>query len=120
MKLQLQLDGDRYAPGEMVTGSVLVLEGGRSRALEVSLHFRERTSEDDEHTPVTFSSGELHAGELTTGASYPFGIQLPPDALPNFKSKHGELFWEVEARSDERGLDTHARKRIDVAVSAMR
>jgi hypothetical protein len=116
VKLEVQLDGEAYAPGETVTGSVLVLEGGGSRSLDVSLHFRERTSEDDEHTPVTLSGGELHAGDLTTGASYPFGIQLPPDALPNFKSKHGELFWEVDARSDERGRDTHARKRIDVAV----
>jgi hypothetical protein len=32
-------------------------------------------------------------------------------------SKHGELSWEVDARSDERGRDTHARKRIDVAVT---
>jgi hypothetical protein len=116
VKLELQLDGEEYAPGDTVTGSVLVLEGGGSRSLEVSLHFRERTSEDDEHTPVTLSGGELHAGDLTTGASYPFEIQLPADALPNFRSKHGELFWEVDARSDERGRDTHARRRIDVAV----
>jgi hypothetical protein len=116
MKLELQLDGERYAPGDSVTGNVLVVEGGDSRKLEVSLNFRERTSEDDEHTPVTLSGGELHAGDLTTGASYPFAIQLPPDALPNFKSKHGELFWEVDARSDERGRDTHERKRIEVAV----
>jgi hypothetical protein len=116
VKLELQLDGERYAPGETVTGGVLVVEGGESRSLEVLLHFRERTSEDDEHTPVTLSGGELHAGDLTTGASYPFAIQLPPEALPNFKSKHGELFWEVDARSDERGRDAHARKRIEVAV----
>ena len=117
MKLELQLYGETYAPGETVTGNVLVVEGGGSRKLEVWLHFRERTSEDDDHTPVSLSSGELHAGDLTTGASYPFAIQLRPDALPSFKSKHGELFWEVDARSDQRGRDTHERKRIDVAVT---
>jgi hypothetical protein len=116
LKLEVQLDAERYAPGETVTGSVLVIEGGGSRKLDVSLHFRERTSEDDEHTPVTLSSGELHAGDLTTGASYPFAIRLPEDALPNFKSKHGELFWEVDARSNERGRDTHERHRIEVVT----
>ena len=117
MNLDVQLDrGERYAPGDTVSGSVLVLEGGGSRRLEVSLNYRENSEDEYEHTALNLSSGELHAGDLTTGASYPFTIALPPDALPNYKSEHGELYWELDACSDEFGRDTHERKRIDVAV----
>ncbi|MBA2360395.1 MAG: hypothetical protein H0V79_05570 [Actinobacteria bacterium] len=105
-------------PGEVVRGTVVVVEGGSSRTLEVSLNYREQTGDDYEDTPVTRSGGPIHTGDLTTGASYQFEIPLPGDALPNFKSKHGELWWEVDARSDERGRDTHERQRIEVVSRA--
>lgn len=114
MKLQIELDREQYSPGDTVSGSVLVLEGGGSRRLEVSLDFRERAEDDYEDTPLRVSGGDLHSGDLSMGASYPFAIPLPDDALPNFKSQHGELWWEVDARSDERGRDTHERRRIEV------
>lgn len=114
LRLELQLDEESYAPGEVVRGTVLVLEGGGSRALEVSLNYREQSGEHYEDTPVTLSGGDVHTGDLTTGASYPFEISLPDDALPSFTSKHGELWWEVDACSDERGRDTHGRQRIEV------
>lgn len=116
MRFEIQLDGERYAPGDTVSGSAFVLEGGGSRRLDVSLDFRERAEDDYEDTPLRLPGGELHTGALTTGASYPFAIALPDDALPSFKSQHGELWWEVDARSDERGQDTHERRRIEVVA----
>ena len=98
-------------------GSVLVLEGGPSRRLEVTLEYREKTEEDFQETVRTLSTGDLHTGELATGASYPFEIALPADALPSFRSAHGELYWELDARSDEPGRDSHERRRIEVASS---
>jgi len=56
------------------------------------------------------------AGELTAGQSHEFAIQIPADALPTFSSAHGELYWEVEARSDEFGIDTKESRVIDVTV----
>jgi hypothetical protein len=100
-----------------VRGTVLVLEGGPSRRLEVTLEYREKTEEDFQATARTLSAGELHSGDLATGASYPFEIALPADALPSFRSAHGELYWELDARSDERGRDTHESRRIEVASS---
>jgi hypothetical protein len=98
-----------------VTGTVFVLEGGRSRKLEVSLNYRESTEQDDV-TRVSVSSGELHTGDLASGTSYPFAVAVPADALPNYKSAHGELYWEVDACSDEFGIDTHERRRIEVVT----
>lgn len=112
-RLQLRLDRERYRAGETVTGSVLVIEGGGSRALEVSLDYNEET-EDYLDVATSISTGPLHEGELTAGTSFPFELTLPADALPNYRSKHGELYWQIDAESDELGRDTHERHRIEV------
>jgi hypothetical protein len=114
VKLEVQLDRERYSPGDTVSGTVLVLEGGASRKLEVSLEFREEAEDGYEDTPLRVPGGELHASDLAMGASYQFAIALPADALPNLKTEHGKLWWEVDARSDERGRDTHERKTFAV------
>ena len=117
MKLEIRVEQERYAPGDTVAGTVVVSEGGRSRKLEIELRYREQTSEDYQHTAVTLPGGELHAGDLAAGTSFPFAIALPADALPSYKSAHGELCWELDARSDERGVDTHERVRVVVGSS---
>jgi hypothetical protein len=116
VKLEVQVDRDRYRPGETVSGSVLVVEGGASRTLEVALEFREEAEDGYDDTPRRVPGGELHAGDLAMGASYEFAVVLPDDALPTLKTKHGKLWWEVDAHSDERGRDTHERKAIEVAL----
>jgi hypothetical protein len=113
-KLGVELERERYAPGDGVRGTVTVLEGGGSRKLEVVLAFREQVG-DYEHTATTIDGGELHGGDLALGASYGFEVALPDDALPSYRSRHGELYWELEVRSDERGRDTRERRRVEVA-----
>ncbi len=112
-RFRVELEGERFEPGDAVTGTVLVLEGGSSRNLEALLHYNEKT---DDYSASAFSltSGTLHAGDLATGTSFEFGLSLPADALPNYRSEHGELYWELDVKSDERGLDTHERRRIEV------
>jgi hypothetical protein len=111
--LELWLDREHYAPGDTVRGTVRVLEGDRSRSLEVTLNYNELT-EDYAAVAASVSSGPLNTGDLTTGMSFGFALALPQDAFPNYSSEHGELFWEVDARSDEFGTDTHVRRRIEV------
>jgi hypothetical protein len=111
--LSIEVDGDTFTPGEWVRGRVRVAEGGNSRALSVELRFRERTS-DYSATAATYGQSVLHQGELAPGMSFDFAIQLPADCFPSFQSEHAELFYEVHARSDERGLDTHADARFEV------
>jgi hypothetical protein len=43
-----------------------------------------------------------------------FELSLPPDASPNYQSENGELYWELDVKSDEFGRDTHERHRIEV------
>ncbi len=117
LRLAVELGRDRYAPGDLVEGTVLVLEGANSRGLDVALRFREEAEDDYEHTAVELSGGRLHEGALVAGGLYPFAIQLPQDALPGYRSAHGQLYWELDACSDERGRDTHERKRVEVMVS---
>jgi hypothetical protein len=112
-RLQLKLERMHYAPGETVKGMVLVLEGGASRSLEAVLAYNEETSDYSE-VAISIPSGPLQEGELTAGTSYEFELPLPPDALPNYASGHGALYWAVDARSDEFARDTHARARIEV------
>jgi hypothetical protein len=115
--LELQLDRERYALGETIRGTVQVLDGGSSRSLEVLLNYYEETEHFAEVAGST-STGPLQTGDLTTGMSFDFELTLPPDALPNYRSEHGELYWEVDARSEKRGPDTHARRRIEVTAAA--
>jgi hypothetical protein len=116
-RLDLVLDGDSLAfrPGDWVRGHVAILEGGKSRDLTVKLRFRER-SPDYSSTVTEISSGALNTGELTAGRSHEFAIQIPADALPTYASANGQLYWEVEARSNEFGVDTTESRVIDVNV----
>lgn len=110
---RIELARDRFAPGDAVRGTVIILEGGSSRDLEVLLHYTEET-DDYSATAVSVTSGILHAGDLPVGASFGFEVSLPADALPNYRSEHGELYWLLDVKSDERGRDTHERHRIEV------
>jgi hypothetical protein len=112
LRLELQLERESFQPGEAVNGSVLVAEGGGSRALEAALELHEK-SPDYEEMPVTVAQA-LHAGDLETGQSFDFSLQLPDTAVPGYRSEHGELYWELDVKSDEAGFDTHVRRRIEV------
>ena len=107
----LQIDGDRYKPGDTVSGTVVVRQGGRSRWLEVLLEFIEETSDYTE-VATSISTGHLHMGKLQEGMSFAFELTVPPDALPEVRSRHGQLYWRLDARSDELGPDSHERRRL--------
>jgi hypothetical protein len=106
----------QYHPGDWVRGRTTVLGGGKSRALKIALHFRERTA-DYAATARTEGGAPVHYGELAAGQSFDFAIQLPPEALPNQRSANGALYWEIEVKSDEPGFDTVVERRIDVAIA---
>jgi hypothetical protein len=110
----VQLERDRFAPGERVAGTVLVTEGGGSRTLDVTLAFHEK-SPDYEETPVS-ETQTLHTGDLPAGQSLGFAFDLPKSALPRHRSEHGELYWELDVKSDEVGMDTHVRHPIEIVV----
>jgi len=112
-RFQVQLEREHYTPGDTVKGTVVILEGGGSRSFEVSLEYHEKT-DDYSEVASSISSGPLRQGDLTTGTSFEFELPLPPDAPPNYRSMHGELYWELDVKSDEAGRDTHERRRIEI------
>jgi hypothetical protein len=114
---ELQLERERFAPGDRVAGAVLVTEGGGSRDLDVTLAFHEKSPDYDE-TPVNLTQA-LQTGDLQAGQSLAFALDLPADALPGHRSEHGELYWELDVKSDEMGPDTHVRRRIEVVAHAL-
>jgi hypothetical protein len=117
VKLEVELDRHELRPGEAVEGTVRVVEGGGSRRLTVALLFRERTADYSE-VAREVPGPELCAGDLEAGASFRFAIRLPDDALPPVSSPHGAIWWEVDAKSDELGPDTHVRRELQVLAPA--
>jgi hypothetical protein len=115
LSFELRLDDEQYKPGAKVAGTVVVTTGGRSRALQVELQYVEETS-DYLEVASSFSTAFLHEGDLQTNAWFRFELWLPPDALPNYDSTHGQLYWRLDVKSDEPGLDSHELRRIDVAI----
>jgi hypothetical protein len=115
LALELTLDDTQLRPGDWVRGKVTAIEGGKSRALKLSVHFRERTA-DYSATVRTEGGAPIHYGDIAAGESFDFAIQLPADALPSYASANGELYWEVEAKSDESGFDTVLGHRIVVTT----
>ena len=116
--LALALERDRLEPGEWLRGEVVVLQQADARSLEVFVHYLERT-EDYKEPALTGRTGPLHRGPLPAGARLPFALQLPPEAPPPYRSRFGELYWEVDAKLDQPGRDAHAEQRIAVAAAGM-
>jgi hypothetical protein len=114
VRLELQLDRERYMPGETVKGRVIVLEGGSSESLEVLLEYNETAEDDYSAVATSLSTGPLYAGDLATGTSFDFQLALPADAFPNYQSEHGELYWQLDAKSAKSGRDTHELRRVEV------
>jgi hypothetical protein len=110
--LELHLESTRCRPGETVTGTVRLPEGGEVRELRVALRFYERTEdyEDEQDAGETV----VHAGSALPDQSFPFTLQLPADALPTLSSTHGELGWKLEARADVRGFDARESRTLAV------
>ena len=112
-RLHLRVERERYEPGEVVRGTVEVVEGGSSRALEARLEYVEET-DDYSEIATSVASGALHQGDLAADASFGFELALPADALPNLESEHGRLYWQVDVKCDRRGRDVHERRRLQV------
>lgn len=113
-RFQLDLDRERYTPGDTIRGRIVVLEAGDSRSLEVLLEYNEEAEDDYSAVAASVATGPLHAGDLATGMSFDFELVLPEDAFPNYRSQHGELYWQLDVKSEEFGRDTHERRRIEV------
>jgi hypothetical protein len=111
---EVRLERERYLPGETVRGAVVVPEGAGVERIEVSLNFRERSTEY-EATTVTIPGGRLDEGDPAPGGGHRFAIELPDDALPSQSGRHGALSWTVDATMMGSSADRVVSARIEVA-----
>lgn len=113
MRLRIELDGKVLGPGETVSGRVVVDEGGRARSLFARLVFIERT--EDFHAIARIAGEQKIAeGDLADGASLPFALTLPTDALPTVATAHARIGWELRAIADRRGPDAIADRPVEL------
>jgi hypothetical protein len=110
--LELRLERERFAPGDAVRGSAAVTEGGGAGEIRVWLSFRERSGEY-EAVARTLPGGSLEA-DLVPGTAHGFAIELPSDAPASYISRHGALWWTVDAEVRGEAAGRAVRRRIEV------
>jgi hypothetical protein len=117
MKISLLLDRDTVRPGDWVTGSVSVSEGGKARSIEVAIRYAER-SIDYIAYPISITSAPLHEGDIADGLLVPFALAIPGHAMPSCRGQFGSLEWNVWAKVDRMGPDATDWAQLDVTPSA--
>ena len=97
--------------GGTVRGAVTVNNEALCRSLEVFVNLKEECGGKTVDA-LSFGSGALHKGPLHAGSSHAFEVPIPEGVPVNVAGKHGRLTWEVDARAERLGGDSHARERI--------
>ncbi len=115
--LAVELARGTYAPGEAVSGTVRVLEAAKGRELALALEYRDWTSDYRAVNRSVPLPAPLHIGDLEAGASFPFSVGLPADALPQQVGRFGAASWGIHAHLDRRGPDFHAWHAIELSAS---
>jgi hypothetical protein len=116
VRLRVEVDGEPLAPGAVVSGRVVVEDGGRARSLSVRLAFVERT-ESFETVARDAGTVAVAEGDLAEGAVLLFSLPLPDDALPNLATRYGRIGWELRARVDRAGPDPTVDRPIELLRS---
>ena len=114
MSVSIEVDGERFAPGDVVRGRVVVVDPGL-QLVNVGLLFREEAVGWEQTVTQILADGFGDALDLDAGATLDFAIELPADAPPTVRTRHGGLFWEVVAHTDRVGEPQTAGKRVVVA-----
>ena len=114
--LRVEVEGSDHRLGGSVRGRVVVRMGGESRGLKVTLAFCERSP--DYTNALAGATQRLHEGDLVDGAVFEFDLATHAEGKPSFRSAHGELFWQVQATSDEIGRNEHAQVEVPMAPRA--
>lgn len=112
MKLEVDLDGDAMPVDGELTGRVRVVEGGAAEPLTLSVVLYEKSPSYE--VAALGVSTVLTVSKLDAGHVEDFTVRLPDGAVPSVKSKHGELFWQVEVRADKPGIDALAKRSLSV------
>lgn len=111
--LQVLLGPVPYAPADTVRGQFVVDRDLSAREILVALRYVETSPDYEERAPEV-TSVPLAQGQVRAGATLEFALDLAVNALPQFRSGHASLHWEVDAWVNKRGRDPHATLELDV------
>ena len=99
MRLRIDLEQAAARPGEAITGTVVVLDGGRARRVTAWLEFVERAGKMSaiarREPASTLAEGDLQADQVLG-----FALPLAGDALPPLTTDVGELRWDLVVAVD--------------------
>jgi hypothetical protein len=106
------------APGDSVSGDVVVLAGGPARAVEARLEFVEHVAKLSRTAhvvcPTTIGGGDLASGDVLR-----FDLPLPEHAPPSLTTDVGRLDWDLVVRVDRpRRRDLEERLTLLVELRA--
>jgi hypothetical protein len=105
---------EKYQPGELITGTLDILEPVKAQTLTLALEYRESTGDYRQTARSVTLTAPLHEGPLSVGQSFSFSLQLPSDTLPNQTGQAGSLRWGLHSRIARFGPDLHTWQPIDV------
>jgi hypothetical protein len=113
--MDIEIDRDHLLPGERLSGTVTIGKPGLQE-VTVGLLFREDALGGEATVSQVLAGGLEGARDLAEGATLAFELEVPEDAFPSVRTRHGGLFWEVVAVTDRVGYDTTASRRVEVAA----
>jgi hypothetical protein len=117
--MEIEIDSASLAPGQSVKGTARTGRPGLQH-VRVGLLFREESGGWEVTISQVLAEGFEDARDYPEGAELPFAIEVPGDALPSVRGRHGGLFWEVVARTDRVGSRGTASRRVEVKASSRR
>jgi hypothetical protein len=99
VRLRIDPRTTTVAPGDTVTGEVVVGDGGAARSVVAQLEFVERVAKFT-RTAHVGASTVIAEADLQQGAVLPFTLRLPAQAPPSLSTAVGSLDWELVVRVD--------------------
>jgi hypothetical protein len=87
------------APGDAVSGRVVILEGGAARSVVAQLEFVERVAKFSRTAHVEGPT-VIATADLEPSTVLPFALEMPANAPPSLSTPVGSLDWDLVVRVD--------------------
>ena len=114
-RVDVDLEGREWSPGDDVAGAVVVAEGGAATATTVYLRYVARQPGARDRVLREAAVETLRRGPLETGERLPFRVALPADAAPSAGGGESRRAWSLDVKvTTDRGA-VHASREVDVA-----
>ena len=114
IEIDIELDHHELAPGERVSGAVVVARGGAAERVTVQLRQVARQADRRERVLRDEAAAVVHSGRLADGQRIRFGLELPADAHPSLGDGDNRRTWVVGARVTGAGARAYRSRDLEV------